>query len=223
MALAICGQQNRAVMRRRVARTPGWCMECSDWKTAYLYWLGTSGRNTPVETSPSRELSPTTWVVICSDTSGQERCAAAIAEKLTACASAIAAKMGCSGVTRPSSDQSSAVGAGEIGCAVGGCCAAAGGGRPKAAATTFSWPGVCLMSDVNSAMKDSCRCWRVDQGGVVRNRDVPSDLWSVSRRNRRPSSRNLKCQTALPAPSGQLLKHAPYACVGGVRCQGEQC
>ncbi len=25
----------------------------------------------------------------------------------------------------------------------------------------------------------------------------------------------------LPAPSGQLLKPAPYVCVGGVRCQGE--
>ncbi len=97
--------------------------------------------------------------------------------------------------------------------------AAAGGGQPKASATTFSWPGVCLMSNVNSAMKDSCRCWRVDQGGVVRNRDVTGGLWSVSRRNRPPSSRNLKCLTALPAPFGQLLKNAPYACVGGVRCQ----
>ena len=54
------------------------------------------------------------WVVICSvvefiisATSGQERCAAA--EKSTACTSAMAAKMGCSGVTRPSSGQSSAV------------------------------------------------------------------------------------------------------------------
>ncbi len=25
----------------------------------------------------------------------------------------------------------------------------------------------------------------------------------------------------LPAPSGQLLKHAPCVCVGGVRCEGE--
>jgi hypothetical protein len=65
MALAICGQQNRAVMRRRVARTPGWCIECSDWKTASLCCSGTSGRNTPVETSPSNEVSPTAWVVIC--------------------------------------------------------------------------------------------------------------------------------------------------------------
>ncbi len=148
--------------------------------------MGTRGRNTPVETSPSRESSPTAWVVICSvvefiisATSGQERCAVAIAEKLTARASTMAAKMGHSGVARPSSGQSSAVGAGEAGCAIDGCCAAAGGDQLKPLATTFSWPGVCLMSDVNSAMKDNCRCWRGDQGGVVRNRDVTSGLWSV--------------------------------------------
>jgi hypothetical protein len=128
----------------------------------------------------------------------------------------MAAKIDRSGVTRPSSGQSLGVGVGEIGCAVGGCCAAAGGGRLKASATTFSWPGVCLMSYVNSAMKDSCRCWWADQGGVVRNRDVTSGLWSVSRRNRRPSSRNLKCLTALKAASSSLSKveylvPAPYS------------
>jgi hypothetical protein len=104
----------------------------------------------------------------------------AIAENLTGCASAMAAKMGRSGATRPSSGQSSAVGAGEGGCAVCGCCVAAGGGRLKASATTFSWPGVCLMSDVNSAMKESCRCWRAGQGGVVWNRDVTNQWLVVS-------------------------------------------
>ncbi len=38
------------------------------------------------------------------------------------------------------------------------------------------------MSDVNSAMKESWRCWRADHGGVVWNRDVTSGLWSVSER-----------------------------------------
>jgi hypothetical protein len=127
--------------------------------------MGTSGRNTPVETSPSSMSSPTARVVICSvvefiisATSGQDRCAAAIAEKSTGCAWAMAAKMGCSGGARPSSGQSSAVRAGEAGCCGGGRCAAADGGRLKASATTFSWPGVCLISYVNSAMKESCRC-----------------------------------------------------------------
>jgi hypothetical protein len=58
---------------------------------------------------------------IISFTYGQDRCAAAIAEKSTACA----AKIGHSGVTRPSSSQSlvgRGGGAEEVGCAVGGCC-----------------------------------------------------------------------------------------------------
>jgi hypothetical protein len=161
MALAICGQQNRAAMRVRVARTPGWCIECSDWKTASLCWISTSGRT--VETSPSSVVSPTVWVVICnveefiiSATSGQALCAAAIAEKSTGCASAMAARMGRSGAASPSSGQSSAVRAGEGRWLGGGGCAVAEGRRLKASATAFSWPGVCLMSDVNSAMKESC-------------------------------------------------------------------
>jgi hypothetical protein len=110
-------------------------------------------------------VSPTGWVVICSveefvisANSRQVRVAAAIAEKSTGCASAMAARMGRSGVASPSSGQSSAVEAGE-GCWLGGGgWAAAEGGRLKASATTFSWPGVCRMSEVNSAMKESCRC-----------------------------------------------------------------
>jgi hypothetical protein len=143
---------------------------------------------------------------VISATSGQVRCAAAIAEKSTGCASAMAARMGRSGAASPSSGQSSAVGVGEGRWLGSGGCAAAEGGRLKASATTFSWPGVCRMSDVNSAMKESCCCWRVDHGGVVRNRDVTSGLWSVSRRNCRPSSRNLKCLTALKAASSFLSK-----------------
>jgi hypothetical protein len=85
-------------------------------------------------------------------------------------------------------------------------CAAAEGWRLKASATTFSWPGVCLIYDMNSAMKESCHCWQADHGGVVRNRDVTNGLWSVSRRNCHPSSRNLKCLTALNKASSFLSK-----------------
>jgi hypothetical protein len=81
---------------------------------------------------------------IISFTSGQDRCAAAIAEKSTACASAMAARIGRSGAARPSSGQSSAVGAEEV----GSCWAGTGGGLLKVSATTLSWPGVCLISDV---------------------------------------------------------------------------
>jgi hypothetical protein len=176
MALAICGQQNRAVMRWRVASTLGWCMECSDWKTASLCWMGTRGRATPVETSPSRESSPTGWVGICSvvefiisATSGQDHCAAAIAEKSTGCASVMAAPV------QPGLPPASPRRWGREKSAV--LMAAAVGRRLKTSATTFSCPGVCLMSDLNSAMKDNCLCWRADQGGVVRNKDVTSGLW----------------------------------------------
>ncbi len=108
-----------------------------------LSWMGTSGRNAPVETSPSSVSSPTAWVVICSELiiftpSGQDRCAAAIAEKSIGCASAMAAKMGCSGAARTSSGQSSAARVGEVRWPGGGHCAAAEGGRLKALATTFS-------------------------------------------------------------------------------------
>jgi hypothetical protein len=144
--------------------------------------------------------------LVISATSGQDRWAAAIAEKSTGCASAMAARMGRSGAASPSSGQSSAAEVEEGRWLGGGGCAAAEGGRLKASATTFSWPGVCRMSDVNSAMKESCRCWRADHGGVVRNRDVTSGLWSVSRRNCRPSSENLKCLTALKAASSSLSK-----------------
>jgi hypothetical protein len=123
-----------------VGRIPGWCIECSDWKTTSLCWIGTSGRNTPVETSPSSVVSPTDWVVICSleefvisATSGQVRWSAAIAEKSTGCASAMAARMGRSVAASPSSGQSSAMGAGEgVGCVAAAARAqkADGSGRP---------------------------------------------------------------------------------------------
>ncbi len=157
--------------------------------------------------------SPTAWVLICSveefiisATSGQARCAAAIAKKSTGCASAMAARMGRSGAASPSSSQSLVVRAGEGSWLGGGSCAVAEAGRLKASATTFSWPGVCLMSDVNSAMKESCHCQRADHGDVVRNRDVTSGLWSVNRRNCHPSSKNLKCLTVLKAASSSLSK-----------------
>jgi hypothetical protein len=66
---------------------------------------------------------------IISATSGQVRCAAAIAKKSTGCALAMAAKMGHSGAASPSSGQSSAVGAGEGRWLGGGGGAVAEGGR----------------------------------------------------------------------------------------------
>jgi hypothetical protein len=177
-ALAIWGQQNWAVMRRCVTRTPGWRMECS----GSLNWTGTSWRNTPIETSQSKETPPIACDVICMlsevsiyATSWHDCCWEAIAEKSTGCASAMAAKTGPSGTANPSSSQSSETAVKEVGRGAGFGCVSTGGpwdagGRLRVSATTFSWPGLCLMSEVISAMKDNCRCWRADQGGIVRNR-----------------------------------------------------
>jgi hypothetical protein len=53
-----------------------------------------------------------------------------------------------------------------------------------------------------------CAKWAVpvSLGPAVRNRDVTSGLWSVRRRNCRPSSTNLKCLTALKTASSSLSK-----------------
>ncbi len=132
---------------------------------------------------------------------------------------------------------------GEAGCRGGGSCAAADGGRLKASAIMFSWPGVCLMSDMNSAMKESCRCWWANHGSVVRNRDVTSGseeakLSSLQQESkmsdRAESSQQFPVEGGvpgarprqllgvesqrLPTPSIELLKHAFYGCVGGVCC-----
>ncbi len=144
--------------------------------------MSTSGRNSPVETSPSREAPPTACDVICrlpklsiSATSGQNCCRAAITEKSTDCASVMAAKTVCSQpLLRP------ILGDGGEGGRLRGRLWLCFGwrGRLRASLTTFSCPGVCLMSEVNSAMKDNCHCWQADQGGMVQNRAGTRGLWS---------------------------------------------
>ncbi len=70
----------------------------------------------------------------------------------------------------------------EVGSGAAFGCVSAGGpcrasGRLRASATKFSCQGMCLMSDINSALKDKCRCLRANQGGsMVRNRAVTSGL-----------------------------------------------
>jgi hypothetical protein len=107
MALAICGQQTERRWGGGLPALRGGVLSAVTGKPPpYVGWA--QGRNTPFETSPSSMSSPTAWVVICSvvefiisTTSGQDCRAVAIAEKSTGCASAMSAKMGCSGVARP--------------------------------------------------------------------------------------------------------------------------
>ena len=44
------------------------------------------------------------------------------------------------------------------------------GGRERESATTFAAPGVWRISDVNSEMYASWRCWWADQGGETLER-----------------------------------------------------
>jgi hypothetical protein len=65
MDLAICGQQNLAVIRRRVAAPRGWWMECSVWKTASHICAGSrGGTEDRVETSLIKRAPPTAWEVM---------------------------------------------------------------------------------------------------------------------------------------------------------------
>jgi hypothetical protein len=50
------------------------------------------------------------------------------------------------------------------------------GGLERASATTFSEPGVCLRSEVNSEMYARWRCWRADCGGEMRVMAATSGL-----------------------------------------------
>jgi hypothetical protein len=61
MLLAICGQQNLAVMRHHVALTRGKWKECSDWKTASRICADPSECKTPVKKSPIKGTPPTAW------------------------------------------------------------------------------------------------------------------------------------------------------------------
>ena len=44
------------------------------------------------------------------------------------------------------------------------------GGRERESATTFAAPGVCRISEVNSEMYASWRCWRANKGGETQER-----------------------------------------------------
>jgi hypothetical protein len=119
---------------------------------AALKWAGKSGLKTPVETSPNTSTAPNFLETTDNDeetnivwTSGQEGCAKASSMKSMGCASAAAAgRAGCGG------------GVGKVGGGIESTgklsAATMGGGLESASATTFSDPGVCLMSVVNSEM-----------------------------------------------------------------------
>jgi hypothetical protein len=96
------GPAETAVMSRRVARTPGRWMECSELEKCLSHLDGNQQAENPVETSPIKDTPPLVLEIICRvsevsifTTSGQDCCRAAIAKESTGCALTTAAKLGC--------------------------------------------------------------------------------------------------------------------------------
>jgi hypothetical protein len=166
----ILGQQKLAQTSLLEALTPGWCMLWSDQTAAVLKRAGKSGLKTPVETSPKTSTAPTFLETTDKDgeasiacTSGQEGWAKESSVKSMGCASAaVTWEAAVAGVKL---DNNTA--GGGSGVSAGGGINrtgkpfvagvrldnnTAGGGLDRASATTFSDPGVCLMSVVNSEM-----------------------------------------------------------------------
>ncbi len=81
-----------------------------------------------------------------------------------------------------------------------------GGGRDRASAITFTFPALCLTSEVSSARKASCRWTQAVHGSETLYRACVSGLWSVRMWKRRPSSRYLMWQMLRKAASSSLSK-----------------
>ena len=127
-------------------------MLCNDQTAAVLKRAGKSGLKTPVETSPKTSTAPTFLETTDNDgevsivcTSGQETWAKERSMKSMGCASAAA--VGGGGQLRGGTERTGKTSAVTL-----------GGGLESASATTFSDPGVCLISVVNSEMYARWRC-----------------------------------------------------------------
>jgi hypothetical protein len=151
----IFGQQKLEHTRRLEALTPGWWMLWRDKTAAALKRAGKSGLKTPVETSPKTSTAPTFLETTDNEgeasiawTSGQEGWAKASSVKSMGCASAATANGGVSG----GSDGGGIDRTGKPTVAGVELDNNTVGGLDRASATTFSVPGVCLKSVVNSEM-----------------------------------------------------------------------
>ena len=130
-------------------------MLCSDQTAAALKRAGKSGLKTPVDTSPKTSTIPIFLETTDNEgeasmawTSGQEGWAKASSVKSMGCASAATAGGGVCG----SSDGGVGVGIDRTGKPSSVETFTMAGGLERASETTFSAPGVCLRSVVNSEM-----------------------------------------------------------------------
>jgi hypothetical protein len=170
-------------------------MLCRDKTAADLKRAGKSGLKTPVETSPKTSTAPTFLETTDKEgetsiawTSGQEGWAKESSMKSMGCASAAATW---EAVGRGGSDGKLTSGIEWTGKPATGTFMTVGG-LERVSATTFSEPGVCLRSVVNSEMYARWRCWRADCGGETRVMAATSGLWSVRSWNRLPSNKKRK-------------------------------
>jgi hypothetical protein len=151
----ILGQQKLAHTILLVALMPGWWMLWSESTAADLNLAGSSGLKVPVETSPNTSAAPYFLDTMDNEgetnmlfTSGQESCATESSTKSMGCASAAGAG---GAVCRGDSCCKLISGIERTGKPVAGI-SNTGGGLERASATTFSEPGVCLRSVLNSEM-----------------------------------------------------------------------
>jgi hypothetical protein len=134
---------------------PGWWMLWSESTAVDLNLAGNSGLKVPVETSPNTSAAPYFLDTMDNEgetnmsfTSGQASCAKESSKKSMGCASAATAGGGVSG----GSDGGGIDRTGKPSVAGVKLDNNTVGGLDRASATTFSDPGVCLMSVVNSEM-----------------------------------------------------------------------
>jgi hypothetical protein len=185
-------------------------MLCNDQTAAVLKRAGKSGRKTLVDTSPKTSAAPTFLETTDNEgetsiawTSGQEGWEKESSMKSTGCASAAAAGGGGGGdgkrggIERIDKPEESTP--------------TTGGGLERASATTFSEPGVCLRSVVNSETYARWRCWRADCGGETRVMAATSGLWSVRSWNCLPSNKKRKWRMVEKAANNSLSKVEYFA------------
>ncbi len=187
-------------------------MLCSDKTAADLKRAGKSGLKTSVETSPKTSTAPIFLETTDNEgetsiawTSGQEGWVKESSVKSMGCASAVGT---CKAVCR----------GGSGGKLTGGiertdkpeeATPTTGGGLERASATTFSEPGVCLRSVVNSETYARWRCWRADCGGKTRVMAATSGLWSVRSWNCLPSNKKRKWRMVEKAANNDNYLNLP--------------
>jgi hypothetical protein len=137
--------------------------------TSSLSGFGTNCRITPLETSSFTSVPSS-----CTLTTLSAAESSAVKQSVQACCAAAILKMSIGGVVWLLPQAAASKGASEdpmlaaLAATAAVTAVAGSAGLDSASATTFSWPDMCRMSAVNSAMADSCRHCLSDLGSETR-------------------------------------------------------